>query len=79
MIDHSPRVFISYAQESEALYRLLTNQPATPAPALGKMRRLAAVPRQEIANPYPGLATFRPEEHRFFFGREADTTRCTWC
>jgi len=71
--------------EYEALYRLLTDQPATPAPALGQIRRLpplsipespAAPPGpQPIANPYPGLAAFTPENHRFFFGRDEDTAR----
>ncbi len=28
-----------------------------------------------VVNPYPGLAAFRPEGHRFFFGRERDTER----
>lgn len=79
-------------EEYEALYRLLTDQPATPAPDLGEIRHLSplpppspakpaeppagqAAPWLEIANPYPGLAAFRPKESRFFFGREADTAR----
>ena len=77
--------------EYEALYRLLTDQPATPAPVLGQIRRLpplplpqarkptslsgSAAPPQAIANPYPGLAAFKPEDHRFFFGRDEDTAR----
>lgn len=78
--------------EYEALYRLLTRQPATPAPPLGSRRQLSplppplppqplaappagSAPLPEIHNPYPGLAAFKPEETRFFFGREADTQR----
>ena len=79
--------------EYEALYRLLTGQPATPAPPLGRRRHLSplpqppqppqplaapradSAPRPEIHNPYPGLAAFKPEDSRFFFGREADTQR----
>ena len=77
--------------EYEALYRLLTDQPATPAPELGPLRRLPPVPvptvadpapaadsadaPEQIANPYPGLAAFTPEQHEVFFGREADTAR----
>jgi hypothetical protein len=73
------------------LYRLLTDQPATPAPDLGKLRHLpplpvlaptnaepaatAQMPPPEIANPYPGLAAFKPEDCRFFFGREEETAR----
>ena len=73
----------------EALFRLLTDQPATPAPVLGALRRLpplaapqpatpsspaaAPPPRPEIANPYPGLAAFKPEGCDFFFGRQADS------
>ncbi|WP_169071986.1 nSTAND1 domain-containing NTPase [Candidatus Accumulibacter contiguus] len=73
------------------LYRLLTEQPETPVPALGKIRYLpplsvpapappatppdAATAPPLIANPYPGLAAFKPEECSFFFGREADTAR----
>lgn len=73
------------------LYRLLTEQPATPAPILGKRRHLPPLPvpvpasaepaardqtpPQDIANPYPGLAAFKPEDCRFFFGRADDTTR----
>ncbi|MCM8663059.1 SUMF1/EgtB/PvdO family nonheme iron enzyme [Accumulibacter sp.] len=71
----------------EALYRLLTDQPATPAPALGKIRRLPPLevpdvpqgtsppPAPPLINPYPGLAAFKPEERRFFFGRQADSDR----
>ena len=75
----------------EDLYRLLTDQPATPAPVTGKLRRLppltvpalnedaappaAGQPAARIPNPYPGLAAFTPEQHAFFFGREADTAR----
>ncbi len=70
-----------------ALYRLLTGQPAHPAPAPGNLRRLAPLPAPvprpittsappaAIPNPYPGLAAFKPEDSRFFFGREADTAR----
>jgi formylglycine-generating enzyme required for sulfatase activity len=68
----------------DSLYRLLTNQPATPAPDLGPLRRLpplsipmpgkATTPElHPIPNPYPGLAAFKPEDHDCFFGREADT------
>ena len=77
------------------LYRLLTDQPATPAPDLGKLRHLPPLPPpvlasvqkvaepaapgqtppQDIANPYPGLAAFKPEDCRFFFGREEETAR----
>lgn len=78
----------------EALYRLLTDQPATPAPVLGDIRRLPplSVPEvdaptggeatpsrpaslQAIYNPYPGLAAFKPEGRKFFFGRD-DETAC---
>lgn len=59
----------------EALYRLLTGQPATPAPPLGSRRHLSSLPLPEIHNPYPGLAAFTPEDCQFFFGREADTQR----
>ncbi len=77
----------------EKLYRLLTGQPATPAPVLGEIRHLPPLPppatvagkaepavvtaprHVEIHNPYPGLAAFKPEDCRFFFGREADTQR----
>lgn len=77
--------------EFEALYRLLTDQPATPAPVPGKLRRLPplavpieqedaspptpAKPQPILANPYPGLAAFTPEQQPFFFGRESDTAR----
>jgi hypothetical protein len=75
------------------LYRLLTDQPATPAPELGKLRHLPPLslpasvlpnaedaapgqaPPPEIANPYPGLAAFKPEDCRFFFGRAEETAR----
>jgi putative ribosome biogenesis GTPase RsgA len=39
------------------------------------MLRPVTAPPPEIANPYPGLAAFKPEDCRFFFGREADTAR----
>ncbi|MEW8627228.1 MAG: SUMF1/EgtB/PvdO family nonheme iron enzyme [Candidatus Thiodiazotropha sp.] len=29
----------------------------------------------KIPNPYPGLATFKPEQHSYFFGRDNDTAR----
>jgi formylglycine-generating enzyme required for sulfatase activity len=73
------------------LYRLLTDQPPTPAPQVGKLRPRPPLPvsvsasaqpaapdrapPQDIANPYPGLAAFKPEDCRFFFGREKDTAR----
>ncbi|BDI04975.1 SUMF1/EgtB/PvdO family nonheme iron enzyme [Sphaerotilus microaerophilus] len=69
----------------DALYRLLTDQPATPARPLGVQRKLPPLPRPgsaqpapkpaDIRNPYPGLAAFRPEDSEFFFGREDDTAR----
>jgi hypothetical protein len=60
----------------EDLYRLLTDQPATPPP-LGKLRHLPPLPPlpQNITNPYPGLAAFKPEDCRFFFGREKETAQ----
>ncbi|MCI0354997.1 MAG: SUMF1/EgtB/PvdO family nonheme iron enzyme [Acidobacteria bacterium] len=69
--------------EYEALYRLLTAQPSTPAPVLGKIRHLPPLSVPEvidaepprIPNPYPGLAAFTPEGRRFFFGRDEDTAK----
>jgi hypothetical protein len=75
----------------ENLYRLLTDQPATPAPEPGQIRRLPPLPAPDLAqvppiaerghfphiipNPYPGLAAFKPEQCDVFFGRDEDTAR----
>jgi len=48
---------------------------AVPGAGHGGRRETAAVPTRTLANPYPGLAAFRPEEHSFFFGRDEDIDR----
>ena len=37
----------------------------------------AARPVKRTANPYPGLAAFKPEDHQRFFGRDEDSERIT--
>lgn len=53
---------------------------SSPAPHRGKkaLDEIAAPgsePSAPIANPYPGLAAFKPDGHRLFFGRDDDSKR----
>jgi hypothetical protein len=74
------RLFHDFAKESERLIKWLqsqpndliekeTIQPETPPP------QAAEEATRNIPNPYPGLATFKPEQHRYFFGRDEDTAQ----
>jgi hypothetical protein len=64
----------------------MTHSAAAPSPS-NKAARQTAVPGTSqtdppgqrtvdcAANPYPGLAAFKPDAHRFFFGRDEDSER----
>lgn len=43
--------------------------------AQGGREAAAVAPARMLANPYPGLAAFKPEAHSFFFGRDEDIDR----
>lgn len=48
----------------------------TPGGAAGTGPAAGGAPATDgVVNPYPGLAAFRPDGHRFFFGRERETER----
>ncbi|PUB76292.1 MAG: hypothetical protein DBP03_04845 [gamma proteobacterium symbiont of Ctena orbiculata] len=74
------RLFHDFETESERLIKWIqsrpvdsiekeTIQPETPPPLT------AEEATRNIPNPYPGLVTFNPEQHRYFFGRDEDTAR----
>jgi conflict system STAND superfamily ATPase/SEFIR domain-containing protein len=67
-------LFAMEAQFSDLVRRLLNKEVRSGADNknAGGIESSAMI---RIANPYPGLAAFKPAQHEFFFGRDNDTQR----
>lgn len=74
------RLFHDFDDESNRLIKWIQSQQAAPVenePHQPETQSPLAVEQAvaTIPNPYPGLASFKPEQHRYFFGRDVDTAR----
>ncbi|MCB1909750.1 MAG: SUMF1/EgtB/PvdO family nonheme iron enzyme [Rhodocyclaceae bacterium] len=75
-VPHPLNQYLHYSMELEfaGLVSRLRHHGGNDAKAAAKNTRAKTpAPDGSIANPYPGLAAFTPEQHELFFGRDEDT------